>query len=223
MSQRVSRYSSLNRLTRWLVIVLAVEIIVSLVTLVSDTYQIRLITSIINYEYDYSTAIGLVQVNDQWQSVITEIGLIVTIFSIVVFLYWFYRAYRNLPALGATRLKFSPKWVIVYFFIPILALWKPFRALEEIYTISTNEYSSRSTNSYILLIWWIIFIVSNMMGFIMARGYTSEPTPETVLNYSNQDIVLQFLVIAANALFIFIAKEISAKQDLKSHNIPTVQ
>ena len=57
----------------------------------------------------------------------------------------------------------------------------------------------------------------------MARGYTSESTPETVLNYSNQDIVLQFLVIAANALFIFIAKEISAKQDLKSHNIPTVQ
>jgi hypothetical protein len=223
MSQKVSSYSSLNRLTRWLVIVLAVEIVVSLVTIVSDTYQIRLLTSIMNYEYDYSTAIGLAQVNDLWQSVITEIVVIVTIFSIVVFLYWFYRAYRNLPALGATRLKFNPKWVIVYFFIPILALWKPFRALEEIYTISTNDYSSRSTNSYILLIWWILFIVSNMMGFLMARGFTREPTPETVLNYSNQDIVLQFLVIAANALFIFIAKEISAKQDLKSHNIPTVQ
>lgn len=223
MSQKVSSYSSLNRLTRWLVIVLAVEIVVSLVTIVSDTYQIRLLTSIMNYEYDYSTAIGLAQVNDLWQSVITEIVVIVTIFSIVVFLYWFYRAYRNLPALGVTRLKFNPKWVIVYFFIPILALWKPFRALEEIYTISTNDYSSRSTNSYILLIWWILFIVSNMMGFLMARGYTIEPTPETVLNYSNQDIVLQFLVIAANALFIFIAKEISAKQDLKSHNIPTVQ
>ena len=96
-----------------------------------------------NYEYDYSTAIGLAQVNDLWQSVITEIVVIATIFSIVVFLYWFYRAYRNLPALGATRLKFNPKWVIVYFFIPILALWKPFRALEEIYTISTNDYSSR--------------------------------------------------------------------------------
>src|SRR6476646_10394966 len=156
MSQKVSSYSSLNRLTRWLVIVLAVEIVVSLVTIVSDTYQIRLLTSIMNYEYDYSTAIGLVQVNDLWQSVITEIVVIVTIFSIVVFLYWFYRAYRNLPALGVTRLKFNPKWVIVYFFIPILALWKPFRALEEIYTISTNDYSSRSTNSYILLIWWIL-------------------------------------------------------------------
>ena len=60
------------------------------------------------------------------------------------------------------------------------------------------------------------------MGFLMARGYTSEPTPEMILNYSNQDIVLQFLVIAANALFIFIAKEICAKQDLKSHGAPTI-
>ena len=62
------------------------------------------------------------------------------------------------------------------------------------------------------------------MGFLMARGYTSEPTPETVLNYGNQDIVLQFLVIAGQCIYsFFIAKEISAKQDLKSHNIPTVQ
>ena len=57
----------------------------------------------------------------------------------------------------------------------------------------------------------------------MARGYTSDPTPEMIMNYSNQDIVLQFLVIGADALFVFIAKEICTRQDLKSNNIPTIQ
>jgi hypothetical protein len=223
-SQKYWAYSSLNRVTTWLMVILAVEIIASLVILASDAYQIRLLNSIMNYEYDYSTAISLAQVNDMWQSIITEIELAVAIISIVVFLYWFYRAYRNLPALGATGLKFNPKWVIVYFFIPILALWKPFRALAEIWTVSGGEDNSSGTKTrYFLVPWWILFVVSNMMGFLIARGYSSEPTIETIINYSSQDIAFQILVIIADALFIFIAKEICARQDLKSRSIPTVQ
>ncbi|MFI5424779.1 MAG: DUF4328 domain-containing protein [Nitrososphaerales archaeon] len=166
----ISSYSSLNRITTSLALVLAIYILVSLITLVSDAYQIRLLTSIMNYEYDYSTAISLADINDLWQAIISGIGLAVTILSTIILLYWFYRAYRNLPSLGAKVLKFNPKWVVVYFFIPILALWKPFKALEEIWILSTNTYpASSGKSSYVLLIWWILFIVSNLMGFTLGR------------------------------------------------------
>ena len=143
----ISSYSSLNRITTSLALVLAIYILVSLITLVSDAYQIRLLTSIMNYEYDYSTAISLADINDLWQAIISGIGLAVTISSTIILLYWFYRAYRNLPSLGAKVLKFNPKWVVVYFFIPILALWKPFKALEEIWILSTNTYPASSGKS----------------------------------------------------------------------------
>ena len=75
----ISSYSSLNRVTTSLALVLAIYILVSLITLVSDAYQIRLLTSIMNYEYDYSTAISLAGINDLWQAIISGIGLAVTI------------------------------------------------------------------------------------------------------------------------------------------------
>jgi hypothetical protein len=224
MSHVINNYASLNRVTKWLVMTLAIYILVSLITLVSDAYQIRLLTSIMNYEYDYSTAISLAGINDLWQTIIAGIGLAVTILSTVIFLYWFYRAYRNLPSLGAKVLKFNPKWVIAYFFIPILALWKPFKALEEIWIVSTNAYTSSSArSSYVLLIWWILFIVSNLMGFLLGRSITSATTLEGIINWSNQDIALQILIMISNALFIYIAKEICGRQEIKNQNVPTVQ
>jgi hypothetical protein len=168
---------------------------------------------------------SLAGINDLWQAIISGIGLAVTILSTIILLYWFYRAYRNLPSLGAKVLKFNPKWVVAYFFIPILALWKPFKALEEIWILSTNTYPAASSgrSSYVLLIWWILFIVSNLMGFSLGRSITSATTLEGIINWSNQDIALQILIMVSNALFIYIAKEICGRQEIKNHNIPTVQ
>ena len=50
--------------------IFVIEIMVSLVVLVSDTYEIRLLESIMNYDYDYYTALSLAEINDTWQSII---------------------------------------------------------------------------------------------------------------------------------------------------------
>lgn len=221
MSLKISKYSSLTGLTKWLVVILAVEILVSLVVLISDSYEIRLMNSIMNYELDYDTAIYLAEINDMWQSVIVTIEFCVTIFSIVFLLFWFYRAYRNLPALGAERLEMTPRWVVAYFFIPILCLWKPLKALEEIWKWSDPFFSS-AKSSFILIIWWIPFILSNMLGFLLFRGYLSVDTPQQLIKLDSQDIALQVLVIVANIIFIYIAKEVCRRQEMKSHNITTL-
>ena len=36
----------------------------------------------------------------------------------IAFLMWIHRVQRNLPALGAGSLRFSPGWAVAYFFIP---------------------------------------------------------------------------------------------------------
>jgi hypothetical protein len=205
-----------------LVIILAAEILVSLAVIISDSYEIRLIKSITNYEFDFDTANSLIEINDMWQSVIATIEFFVTITSLVFLPYWFCRAYRNLSALGAGRLESSPRWVVAYFFVPILCLWKPVRALEEIWKWSYPSYSEGSKSSFILIFWWIPFVISNMLGFLLIRGYFSAETFQDWINLDTRDIVLEVLVIIANTIFIYIAKEVCRRQEMKSHNVPTV-
>jgi hypothetical protein len=177
---------------------LAIGIIMSLITLLSDVYQVRLLTAIMNYEYDYLTASSLFQAHEFWQSIITVIGFGVGILTMCIFLDWFYRAYRNLPSLGAKGLKFKPKWVIAYFFIPILSVWKPFTALQEIWSESTYDSSGSTKITYILLIWWILFVISNIIGYSKVSGYLNAATFEELKNLINRDMVLQILFIGSN-------------------------
>jgi heme/copper-type cytochrome/quinol oxidase subunit 2 len=46
--------------------------------------------------------------------------------TIVFFLIWEYRAYKNLSALNAQNLEHSPGWAVGWWFIPFANLVKPF-------------------------------------------------------------------------------------------------
>jgi len=61
------------------------------------------------------------------------------------------------------------------------------------------------------------------MGFLLVRNYTSAPTPEGLINSSSQDMALHIFIIITNALFIYIAKEICRRQEMKGHRVTTVQ
>ncbi len=52
----------------------------------------------------------------------------VVIASAVFFLMWFHRVYRNLPALGAAGLKYTPGWAVGFWFIPFLNFVRPAQA-----------------------------------------------------------------------------------------------
>jgi hypothetical protein len=56
--------------------------------------------------------------------------------TIVIFLMWLHRAYRNLPALGAPKPRFSPSGAVWAWFIPILNLWRPYQILREVWQVS---------------------------------------------------------------------------------------
>ncbi|MDQ3720152.1 MAG: DUF4328 domain-containing protein [Actinomycetota bacterium] len=63
--------------------------------------------------------------NDAHQAVVGGIQAIVGLALIVVFLMWFFRAYRNLPRLGVRTLRHKPGWAVGGWLVPILNLWRP--------------------------------------------------------------------------------------------------
>ncbi|HMA36213.1 MAG TPA: DUF4328 domain-containing protein [Chloroflexia bacterium] len=73
------------------------------------------------------------------QALFGQFGGAVGLAAGVLFLIWIYRAHRNLPALGAACLKYSPGWAVGGFFVPFVSLVLPFRVMAEIWKASQPE------------------------------------------------------------------------------------
>jgi hypothetical protein len=56
-----------------------------------------------------------------------------------LWLAWFRRAYRNLPALGARRLRFRPWWAVGAWLLPVFSLFRPKQLLNDIWRASSPE------------------------------------------------------------------------------------
>ena len=202
-----------------------VEILVELVVITSDYSEISLINSVLNNELEYSEELSQIEINDNRVSIISAIEFPILILSSALFFYWFYRAYRNLAHLGALGLTFNPKWVVPYFFIPVLCLWKPYEALKEIWKVSepyrTSEgYSWRSVKvSGILIFWWITFILSNIMGTFFLTGSLNAESMEDWIKLDMQDIALSIAIIISDTLLIYIIIKINSRQEMKNSNL----
>ena len=66
--------------------------------------------------------------NDKRENLVTLAFSFSYLATAVVFGIWIVRANKNARALGAKNLSASPGWALGYFFVPILNLWKPFKA-----------------------------------------------------------------------------------------------
>ena len=47
----------------------------------------------------------------------------------IAFLMWIFRASQNLPRLGAVGQRFSPRWAVGWWFVPIMLLFRPYQAI----------------------------------------------------------------------------------------------
>ena len=80
--------------------------------------------------------------------------------SIVFFLMWLYRVYKNLEVLKVQNLDASAGWAVGYWFIPILNLFKPLKVVSEVYNGSNAETAkngygfSDTTTPAMLGFWW---------------------------------------------------------------------
>jgi len=54
----------------------------------------------------------------------------------VAFLVWVHRVVKNLPALGAHHMSYTPGWAVASFFIPIVCLYAPYQAIQEAWRAS---------------------------------------------------------------------------------------
>ncbi|MGB8158675.1 MAG: DUF4328 domain-containing protein [Nitrososphaeraceae archaeon] len=196
---RPSSFISLQTLFKTVTILLSVSILLTLVLTTFDFY---------NPEFVY-----LENPTEEEEVVLLTIGLvgilnaIISVAGGIFFLWWFYRAYKNLKTLGIA-LKSTPRMVIVNFFIPIINFWRPYFVAMEIWNnsdpsalLATEQEGSHSRGSVIVKLWWITTLLGIFLTVIESIGF--------VITYALGNMVS----IIAAILQIFMVKEISLRQE----------
>lgn len=103
------------------------------------------------------------------------LGLAAAFFvTIVMVCKWVRRAHANLYAAGIADLEFTPRWAVIWYFIPIANLFKPYQAMQELWNTSRqlHDYPTEQAPTLVRL-WWSAFIGSGILtaiGFLIETG-----------------------------------------------------
>lgn len=142
----------------------------------------------------------------------------------VLFLRWIYLANTNVRVMGAGGLRYSPRGAIVWYFVPIASLWKPYQAMKEIWQASMDPANWRRVRTPKLLpIWWTLWLVSlplsnaSMKAGLSANDFTALLASRIVEIASDLvDLPLNFLAIA------LLTRIWTAQQRKNADGFPTV-
>jgi hypothetical protein len=135
----------------------------------------------------------------------------------VAFLIWIYRASRNLQPLGALGQRFSPRWAVGWWFVPIMFFVRPYQVMAEIWKGSAPDGTrlapfdwQAETVSALLKWWWALWIVSSIAGLV--AGLTESPG-------GTFDLLASVLTLCDAALAVAVVWRITKRQDPKYRRI----
>jgi hypothetical protein len=132
----------------------------------------------------------------------------ITLISPVIILLWIYRAHGNLRTIGVDSLNYSPGWAAGSFFVPIINLVVPFRAMRELCNRSFGESKYQAHESVPdVSSWWTCFVVGNLVqAFLILQLLIELLTPFffTTPRIANALLGLfSSLLLIGSAFFLF--------------------
>lgn len=123
--------------------------------------------------------------------------------SIVWFIKWFRRLYANLHKSQLKPLLYKESMAITSWFIPILALYRPFQIMREIWEVLQDYFSKylvgfRRKSMAIIGIWWFFFNVSKITNrlsiFNLFRADDVETIKSCLILY-DIDAIIQLVTV----------------------------
>ena len=196
--------------------------IVNLIAIVSDYMQISLLK-------DYNAGIlvedSKAESNDFRQMIIGLLQSVLFITTAILFLVWFYRAYRNLHVtLGQKRMSYGKNMSVWGFLIPIMSLFVPYQITKEITTKNQRLLHKifpdfKNITSYTLIgFWWATFIITNFVENFAFRTIFKTDTIDELITSTQAYLVTDILDIIASVLAILLVMQVSKEENLLFEN-----
>jgi len=229
MTMYVPSFRSISKISKWVVNWSVAAIIIALIYSILQSYEI------IQYLSDNLISLTILAVD----SIVGTIYGIVGIIVLILTLYWFYRATKNAHQFGGKEIT-SPVMAVIWWFIPILEIWKPYQVAQQIWKASNpqiifsngTEWKNLPSSKNIKL-WWFLGLLSIFVVFVgliigiqdVGLQYYLDPQQmEQVSRVSNKitfytnvaGILSNMILIISRIFFIRMIKDISVWQEIKS-------
>ncbi|MEO6387747.1 MAG: DUF4328 domain-containing protein [Croceibacterium sp.] len=138
--------------------------------------------------------------------------MLAAVISIVCVGMWIYRAHANLWDGGTQGLEFTPGWAVGWYFIPFASLFKPYQAMQELFTASRLEGSpSVGTAPFAVRKWWACWLGGNVLANIGSK-ISDSANPDTIMTGGILSAVGLAIVVAAAVFLLQLIREVYAGQ-----------
>jgi hypothetical protein len=171
--------------------------------------------------------------NNDIPPIIGTLQLVARFTAFIVFLIWFYRAHRNLQALGIRRGRYSSPWTVLLFLVPILNLYYAYDLVKELWRQSSPDlgfsddflkqhaFTLEHYPSKTALIgsWWGFTIASLLAARFSLMIISQGPGISDRITGTWIDLTSDALAVVASILLILIVKNIDARQEEKHRRL----
>ena len=116
---------------------------------------------------------------------------------------------------------FTPGTSVLWYFIPIANLWKPYQAMKEIFIKShnLNENVDKINNAPSFFpLWWFCWIVGSIVTQVELRLVARAQTIDDIIIYSVIGIISSTILLVNWFLFFKIVNQINMMQNFISNN-----
>lgn len=123
-----------------------------------------------------------------------------------------YAAARNIERANAPGLTSGAGMVVAWTFIPFANLFKPFQAMGEIWATSFDPVRGLAAKPAFLLVWWLPWIVGNIVSNVTQRLMETAEEVEQVITFLWVDVASSSLAIFAACVLSFIVARLVVAQ-----------
>lgn len=150
--------------------------------------------------------------SDARHGIIVTVRLVTFCLTGIVFCCWIYVVAKNVRALGARRLRYSPGAAVGYNFVPIVCLWVPYQAMKEIWKASVDPTHWRSVHtSSVVRWWWGLWVFSIAFNYLLIRIALRAGGGDPAIA-ARMDIASCFVSIPRDVIAIFLVQMLSEIQ-----------
>jgi hypothetical protein len=146
--------------------------------------------------------------------------------GIIAFCFWVHRVVSNVHAFGLPGE--SPGMAVGSFFIPILNLWRPYKAITETWIASDPNAlpggngdhwtQSRTSAPPYYLAWWIIWLVARISAKGIERFAGSNPTPSEAASSMSALLGAVAIELVALGLMFAVVWNLTRRQEQRHAN-----
>ena len=218
--QSVILYASSQRRAAVVTSLFGLGILLSIAIVAFNVHRYQLMDRILRNEGFTERDI---EISDNLQFFLDIAWLVWYISTVVAFLMWTHRVHWNLPALGATNLKFNPRNAVGWYFAPLLNLFRPYQVMREIYNASdpatfvdgSSDWRSRNAPAVVKM-WWTLFLIMGFVGNAVSRESIKADTPLAYQDVAAMSVVDETFSIAAMLAATWLVRSIARRQEARA-------